>query len=269
MIWNQKYEKSADETSDAGCRHRLFRIATAFFVSHRFGGGRCGLIPPGAPRAASVVSAAFPSCYGCVPPPAEVARHGQGRIEGVQGRRPRNLLVEVQSDGHQVRGQPHEPLLDVFAREHPHRHDRERRGEAVPEGHGAVREAREQQVERPVRGEEHPGERRNPPQRRVADRRGLLRRAGGLRVPLPGVVPYDPSVESCEHVIDLHRAVGVKPRLVVERPVHDGHDETHDPQPDVGAVFEPEVEEAERDPRELQGEFPVHRFRVLCGPGPL
>lgn len=66
VIWNQKYEKSADETSDAGCRHRLFRIATAFFVSHRFGGGRCGLIP-GAPLAASVVSAAFPSCYGRVP----------------------------------------------------------------------------------------------------------------------------------------------------------------------------------------------------------
>ncbi len=42
--------------------------------------------------------------------------------------------------------------------------------------------------------------------------------------------------------------------------MHHGHHEPHDPQPDVGAVFQPQVEQPERRPGDLQQQFPVHRL---------
>ena len=86
---------------------------------------------------------------------------------------------------------------------------------------------------------------------RVPGRLGLFAR---------GVAPYEPAVESCQYVVDLHRTVGVQPRLVVERAVDQRHDESHDPQPDIGAVFEPEIEQPQHHAGNLQDKFPIHRF---------
>ena len=84
-----------------------------------------------------------------------------------------------------------------------------------------------------------------------------------LLVLLGGVSPYRKAVEAGEHVVDLHRAVGVEPRLEVEGPVHHGHYETDDPEPDVSAVLEPQVEQPERHADDLQYEFGVHLVRML------
>ena len=115
-----------------------------------------------------------------------------------------------------------------------------------------------------------PCERRDRPQGRVADaqRGGPLCALRIFRAGQPGVrfsappAPHEPPVQPRQHVVSLHRAVGIQPRFVVERPVDQRHDKPHDPQPDVGAVFEPEVEQSQQDAGDLQEEFYVHCFNI-------
>lgn len=75
------------------------------------------------------------------------------------------------------------------------------------------------------------------------------------------VAPYQPPIDTCQKIIDVHAEIGIKPRLEVERTVHDGHHQPHEPEVDVGPVFEPQIEQPQRKADDLQDEFEFHRLK--------
>ena len=168
--------------------------------------------------------------------PFEITRYRHDGVEQVEPSGRVEPLVEVESRTDRIHHDPHQPLFGVFAREHPQGGHAGGGGEAVAVGYRAVRVADQQYGRRSEaeRGDE--AQRQQEAARHAGD--------GQRSVVVPPAGPCGPAVDAGDQVVDVDGHVGVEARCAVDENVEGGHDDADRPQPDAGAVFEPEVEQS-------------------------
>ena len=103
-----------------------------------------------------------------LPSPAQVTCNGEYAVERVERGCARDTFIEVQADTNHIHNQPHQPLLDELAREHPHSHDTQGRRHRVEKWNGAIGKLGKDEIESRMQShvDRHKGH--YPPYGRVA-----------------------------------------------------------------------------------------------------
>ena len=189
--------------------------------------------------------------------PFIIAHDGNGDIEAVERGFEGNTFDDIEVTAHAVNKNSEEPLLNIFAGECPQAHEAQRIGEAVKHWHRTVG----------VVGEDIPG---SQPCHEEKQNGGGIKACGhmgdGHFLPLllqvlAAELPYEPSVNGGEGVIDRHGCVAVETVAVIETNVESRHNDAHEPQQDVSAVFKIDVEKPQKgcgDVEPVLDEITVH-----------
>ena len=61
---------------------------------------------------------------------------------------------------------------------------------------------------------------------------------------LGSATPNYKAIDTRSNIVKLHCGIGIYTLSKIEHTMHNGHDSTHHPQPDVSLVFEPQVQES-------------------------
>ena len=162
--------------------------------------------------------------------PHVVAVDGHDGVDGIEDAAAIDAFVDVEAGTDGIDHEPHPPLFDVLAREHPHGDDGERGGEGVDVGHSAVGTLAEEDCDGYEENDEHQGE--PQPQLAWGATDGNFGAPFGL-----AAEPDDEAVDACKEVIDFHAAVGIDAGLIEHDDVDGGHDATYHPHPWGGAEF--------------------------------
>ena len=165
--------------------------------------------------------------------PLEITEHRDDDIKSIEAGLERDVFIEIQPAGDHIDHNPYKPLFQVFASQGPDAYDAQGGGEGIEDRDVAVGETRQQKID----GDPNHGGEAKPNEGFLLGHVAYGKVSGLLLVAHPG----DEAVDSHGEVIKLHATVGVETFLIVQYNAEALHNETHNPHPDTGLIFQEDV----------------------------